>query len=198
MEYDEDAYEDMVDMMRYFGFYEPDFTWEDVEEVYNPYNYGYITELGVNEEDGVEYFAKKWFHMARCSHEATYVMPDRKTVYLADDGKNTPFFVFISDEEEDLSCGTLYAAKADQTSAEGSFDLEWIKLAYGCSDDVKEMVDSGIKFQDIFEWVDIDVETDEIACPDGFVGPYYLSQAGMHECLKVKEGMEMAAAFLES
>lgn len=42
MEYDEDAYEDMADMMRYFGYYEPDFTWEDVEEVYNPYKYEII------------------------------------------------------------------------------------------------------------------------------------------------------------
>jgi len=41
-------------------------------------------------------------------------MPDEKTVYLADDGANVGFFMFIADKRGDLSAGILYAAQWQQ------------------------------------------------------------------------------------
>ena len=63
--------------------------------------------------------------------------------------------------------------------------------------EVKSMIDDGVKFDDIFEWYDYDTATDT-ACPEGMKGPYYTDQAGRHECLRLRSGMEKAAAYLET
>ena len=47
------------------------------------------------------------------------VMPDWKTVYITDDFTNGILAMFVASKAGDLSCGTLYAAKFVQTSADG-------------------------------------------------------------------------------
>ena len=49
--------------------------------------------------------------MGRLAFEMGEVMPDRKTVYLGDDGDDVIRAMFIADTPEDLSAGTLYAAR---------------------------------------------------------------------------------------
>jgi len=105
----------------------------------NPYRYGYIVEITEPRAD--EPVPVKHYAMGRYSHENSVVMPDRKTVYLSDDDNFAGFFKFVADQPEDLSRGTLYAAKLTQDrDADGElitdpalagFDVAWIELAHG-------------------------------------------------------------------
>ncbi|MDO6749517.1 hypothetical protein Q4563_19930, partial [Gilvimarinus sp. 1_MG-2023] len=78
----------------------------------------------------------KHYSVARVSLEVPYVMPDRKTMYLTDDqSTGGGLFMYIADEAEDLSAGTLYAMKWNQTDSGsddnafmGAADIEWISL----------------------------------------------------------------------
>ena len=100
----------------------------------NPYRYGYIVEI-TNPEDAAP-APVKLFALGRYSHENAVVMPDRRTVYLSDDGGNVVFFKFVADTADDLSAGTLYAAQVTQDAgvtdpAQAGFDITWIELAHG-------------------------------------------------------------------
>lgn len=117
----------------------------------NPYNYGYNIEVGTDDtvkaENIKDVKVQKRFSLGRFSHENAVVMPDMRTVFQSDDGYKTVFFKFVADQENDLSAGTLYAAKATQakdtsTTAEAAFGIEWVML--GASNDVqiKTWIDS--------------------------------------------------------
>ena len=100
-------------------------------------------------------------------------------------------FMYVADKEKDLSAGTLYAAKFKQTGTEngGSGDLQWINLGHATDKEVKDIIDSGITFNDIFETSDVPKE--------GFTAIKQYSY-GKVEYLKLKPGKEKAAAFLET
>lgn len=161
-------------------------------KVFNPYRYGFITEISV--DDSGKGTAVKHYAMGRFSHELGYVMPDRKTVYMTDDGTNVGLFRFVADEAGKLDLGHLYAAKWEQTSAEngGAANLIWVDLGGGKSADVKALIDKDTKFSDIFATAKMG---DDGQCPAGFTGS---SANGVKECLKVKDGMEFAASRLET
>ncbi|WP_223067543.1 alkaline phosphatase PhoX [Paenibacillus caui] len=163
--------------------------YQDTTKVGNPYNYNYIVEVTVNKDNTSS--VVKHYSLGRFSHELAKVAPDNKTVYFGDDGGNTMLFMYVADKEKDLSSGTLYAAKWIQTSAAngGSANLQWIKLGHASDSEVKSYIDQGLKFSDLFE------TSDKPA--DGFkaIKTY---PSGKVEYLKVKPGMEKAAAFLES
>ncbi len=44
-------------------------------------------------------------------------MPDGRTAYLGDDGAHVQMTLFVADQYGDLSAGTLYTAKWNQTSS---------------------------------------------------------------------------------
>jgi secreted PhoX family phosphatase len=125
-------------------------------------------------------------------------MPDKRTVYQGDDGTYNVMTMFVADAPADLSAGTLYAAKWIQASPDGedggSADLEWIRLGHSSNGAIESMVDAGIKFSDIFE------TGDTASCPA--TGGWKLIKAGHNsallECLKLKDGVAEAAAFLET
>ncbi|PRY21743.1 hypothetical protein CLV78_10812 [Aliiruegeria haliotis] len=105
----------------------------------NPYDYGYIVEI--TEPAGTP-VPVKHFTLGRFSHENAVVMPDNKTVYLSDDGTGVVFFKFVADVANDLSAGTLFAAKITQ-EAEAQADaattrlkIEWVELAHGTNDEI--------------------------------------------------------------
>ena len=181
-------------MALYFGYdaSAPDATMDGFRKVFDPYNYGFITEISVGE--GGKASGMKHYAMGRFAHELGYTMPDKKTVYLSDDGTNVGLFRFVADEEGKLDKGTLYAAKWNQTSADkgGSADLSWVDLGHSDSADVKALIDKGTKFSDIFETAKMD---DAGNCGDGFTASI---ANGVKECLKLKPGMEMAASRLET
>jgi secreted PhoX family phosphatase len=156
----------------------------------NPYNYGHLPEVTVN-ADGTASI-KKHYCMGRISHELVQVLGDNRTVLMGDDATNSGYFVFVADKEKDLSAGTLYVAKVGAgfslDPAATPAPLSWIKLGSATSDEIRSLAAS-IKATDI-----MDVKT-----ADPLDATYTRVAAnGRVEWLKLKPGMEKAAAFLET
>ncbi len=118
--------QDIAEYLGYFG---------------NAYRYGYIVEL---EEPTDDPLPRKHYAMGRFAHENAVVMPDKRTVYMSDDGTGTVFFKFVADSPGDLSSGTLYAARARQDSGSDpsavGFNLEWLELAHGAEDEIESWI----------------------------------------------------------
>ncbi len=161
------------------------------EAAANPYHYGLVPEVKVDRQ-GVASVVKH-YATGRFAREMQEMASDDRTAIGGDDGKNTGLFMFVADRRQDLSAGTLYAAKLTQTSAAngGAFDLEWIKLGHASDGKIKSLVDGGIKFKDIFDVLPADTTADT-------TGFRKVTTYTGTEWLKLKPGMEMAAAFLET
>eukprot|EP00130_Batrachochytrium_dendrobatidis_P008288 XP_006683163.1 hypothetical protein BATDEDRAFT_92910 [Batrachochytrium dendrobatidis JAM81] len=164
--------------------------YQDANVVGNPYLYGHTTEITVSPNGKAE--AVKHYSMGRLSFENVAVAPDNRTVFYGDDGGYVMPFMYIADTAGDLSAGTLYAAKFNQTSSEngGAGELEWIELGSATDEEVKDLAEN-LTFSDIFE------TTDETAYAEAN-GFSHIKTTNGEEYLKVKPGMEKAAAFLES
>lgn len=155
----------------------------------NPYDYGHLPEITVH-RDGTGSI-KKHYCLGRISHELVQVMPDERTVLMGDDATNGGLFMFIADRRRDLSAGTLYVAKWTQTSGvgPGAGNISWIRLGHSTSAEIKALVDNGIKAADI-----MDVKT-----TDPLDASYTkIRFSGTNNWVKLKPGMEKAAAFLET
>lgn len=126
-------YADVLKMKEYLGGVFP-----------NPYDYGYIVEI--TDPKTAAPVPVKHYAMGRYAHENPVIMPDKKTVYLTDDGSNKGFYKFVADTAGDLTVGTLYAAKVTQDAtkdtAKAGFDIEWIMLAHATNAEVKTWIDS--------------------------------------------------------
>lgn len=175
--------------------------WKGDATKMSPYYYGWTPEVKI--KDGEPEYTKH-YSMGRMSHELAYVMPDNKTVYLSDDGTNVGLFMFVADKAKDLSAGTLYAAKWNQTSqvgvGAGEADITWVNLGHATDSEIREYLDKdgniatndAIKFSDIFDTV---AGNSDGTCPTGYTATN--TSAGF-ECLNLKEGMQKAASRLES
>jgi hypothetical protein len=156
----------------------------------NPYNYGHLPEVTVN-TDGTASI-KKHYCLGRISHELVQVMPDNRTVIMGDDATNSGYFVFVADQEKDLSAGTLYVAKVGSgfslDPAASAAPLTWIKLGSATSAEIRSLAAS-LKPADI-----MDVKTTDPA--DATYTK--VTANGRVEWIKLKAGMEKAAAFLET
>jgi len=159
----------------------------------NPYHYGYATEVAVK-EDG-SYGLTKHYQMGRGTWELAIFAQDGKTAFFGDDGSYSGMFMFVGNKANDPKAGgSLYAAKWEQTSKEGSdgdtaANITWVKLGSSSGHaEIKAIIDKGVTLGDIFE-----TSLKETA---GFVPV----RAGSAETvwLKLKPGMEKAAAFLET
>ena len=175
----------------------------------NPYRYGHLVEVGVG-AGGTADVAKR-YAMGRLSAELADVMPDERTAYMGDDGRDTMLFMFVADKAHDLSAGTLYAARWEQRSADsgGSASLRWLRLGHATESEIKALVDRGIRFSEIFETA---TAAEVSARPEQFKDFkavfVYEGQGGKRvpgsgakqevAWLKLRHGMEQAAAFLES
>ncbi|UBM09400.1 PhoX family protein [Cupriavidus metallidurans] len=155
----------------------------------NPYHYGHLPEVTVH-ADGTGSI-RKHYCLGRISHELVQVMPDERTVLMGDDATNGGLFMFIADRPRDLSSGKLYVAKWHQTSGTGpgAATLSWIALGSATSDEIRKLVDSGIKVSDI-----MDVKTKDPA--DSAYTRILID--GKPNWVKVASGQEKAAAFLET
>ena len=155
----------------------------------NPYHYGLVPEVTVK-RDGTATVVKH-YAPGRFAREMQEMASDHRTAIGGDDGKNTGLFMFVADKPEDLSAGIIYAAKVTQTSAEngGSYTLQWIKLGHATNQEIKALVDGGIKFSDIFDVAITDPSDPSYTKVTTYMGT---------EWLKLKPGMEKAAAFLET
>lgn len=161
----------------------------------NPYHYGFITEVEVKRDASTK--VTKHYAMGKGTWEMAKVLADGKTAYYGDDGRNVAMFMFVADKKNDLSAGTLYAAKWHQTSPAGTdggaATLTWIKLGHNSSADVKAYADK-YTFNDIFE-AKTEKETNGVT-PAGFKALKVGHKYGV-EYLKLKPGMEKVAAALE-
>lgn len=117
----------------------------------NAYHYGLVPEVRVSHDGSTR--VVKHYALGRIARELADVQPDWRTVYMGDDGGYTGLFMFVADFWGDLSRGTLYAAKWNQTSDVdgGSAMLSWIRLGHASDKEIQDMVEAGIKFSQIFE-----------------------------------------------
>lgn len=157
----------------------------------NPYQYGFPVEVAV-QKDG-SYGVTKHYEMGRGTWELARFTADGRTAFYGDDGSYSGMFMFVGDKTNDPKAGgTVYAAKWNQTSADGSdggtANITWIKLGHGTYAEIKALVDSGITIGNIFDT--------SLTALAGYVP----TRAGSSETiwLKLKPGMEQAAAFLET
>jgi len=156
----------------------------------NPYHYGHLPEVTVN-ADGTGSI-KKHYCLGRISHELVQVMPDNRTVLMGDDATNSGLFLFIADREKDLSAGTLYVAKLGSgfslDPAAAGAPLAWINLGHATSAEIEAMANT-LKPTDIMSVLTADPG-------DATYSKIFVS--GVANWVKVKPGMEKAAAFLET
>lgn len=187
-----DLQEDTLPMARLFGLDPATMTLDAFRAAFNPYKYGFATEISVS--DAGEGSIVKHFAMGRLSMEMANVMPDKKTAYISNDGTNVALYRFVADKEGDLSSGQLYALKWVQTSADngGAATVEWIDLGHADDATVQAGIDKGTKFSDLFDVAEFNADG---SCPEGFTGS---NADGNMECLKVKDGMDMLASRLET
>jgi secreted PhoX family phosphatase len=156
------------------------------------YHYGHVPEVTVN-PDGTGTI-KKHYCLGRISHELIQVMPDKRTVMMGDDATNGGLFMFVADKEADLSAGTLYVAKWTQTSSAGagSATLTWMNLGHATSDEIENLANT-LTIADI-----MDVVTDTKIGPTLDSSYTRIHYSGAYNWIRVKPGMEKAAAFLET
>lgn len=159
------------------------------EAAAKPYNYGHLPEVIVN-KDGSGSIVKH-FCMGRISHELVHVMPDNRTVIMGDDYTNGGFFMFIADVAKDLSAGKLYVAKYVSELTESSTgQIKWIELGHATSQEIEKMVNvDNIQPSDIMESLTTNPN-------DASYTKIILAKKKLW--VKVKPGMEKAAAFLET
>ena len=158
----------------------------------NPYYYGWTPEVKIEVDGSAKYM--KHYSMGRFSHELAYVMPDQKTVYLTDDGTNVGLFMFKADKAQDLSSGTLYAAKLTQTSSAngGKFNITWVDLGHATNAEIRTAVAKKTKFSELFNSVEPNTDG---SCQTGFSS---VNTSTGHQCLTVKDGQDKIASRLET
>ncbi len=146
---------------------------------FTPYNYGFNIEIGIDRngaasvKDGVKRLA-----MGRFAPEMALVMPDRRTAYMTDDGDYSGFYMFIADDRNDLSTGTLYIAK--WTLGKDGNNIRWVPLGHAEDREIEEILAARPEFTDIFD------VAEPLVCPGGF----RLIKAGSSApaCLRLRDG----------
>ena len=170
----------------------------------NPYHYGHMPEVTVH-VDGTASI-KKHYCMGRISHELIQVMPDNRTAIMGDDYTNGGFFMFVADKEKDLSAGTLYVAKYDAgysiDPAAAATKLTWVKLGHATSAEIEALANSLVA-TDILDVVYATQNGSSDATPltpaSAVDSTYTLMYCdGKANWVRLKPGMEKAAAFLET
>jgi secreted PhoX family phosphatase len=158
----------------------------------NPYDYGWQLEIAV--EDYLTARVNKRYAMGRLSHEVGLVMPDRRTVYITDDAHNTALFRFVADRAGDLSSGSLFAARWNQTSDKqgGSATLDWIDLGHAGEAEIAAAIEKKVRFEDLFHRVPLSASAQ---CEKGYSA---INTRFGPECLKLKPGQATLASRLES
>lgn len=137
----------------------------------------------------------KHYATGRLAFELADIQEDGRTAYIGDDGRDVGLFMFVADRVGDLSSGALYAARWEQKDGSngGSARLAWIALGHATDAEIKALVDRGIGFSDIFDAADKPAA--------GFAPVYVYPGTGAKpklEYLRIRPGMEKAAAFLET
>ena len=148
----------------------------------HPYRYGWVPELTMAADGssvGVKHYA-----MGRFSHEIALVVDDEKTVYLSDDNsRGSGFFMFVGNGAQDLSGGTLYAARWEQESGTAEGKLSWINLGRATDAELLPFIESEtpVRFDELF--IAADPGEDGLCAGD----LQLVQSAGAMECLALAE-----------
>ncbi|MBK1642567.1 phosphatase [Chromatium okenii] len=163
---------------------------------YLGYYFGWIPEIRVTSNTG-EHRVTKHFALGRFAHELAYVMPDQRTVYLSDDGTNVGLFMFVADRVRNLSSGTLYAARWDQTSGAGAgtANITWVNLGHATDAEIRAAVDAKTTFDDLFERAD-PLDATAGTCPNGFISTNTYDEGFL--CTRLQPGKAKLASRLET
>jgi hypothetical protein len=199
--------------MRYFGVYPAQLTNATVLANYDPYMYGFPTEVKITPGVGAGYTAVKHMAMGRAPWEMSLVMPDNRTVYNTPDANNGGFYKYITNTQGDLSSGALYCAAFTQTSpvnsVGGTFTISWILMANTSDAFILNAVNgtangvaaTQLTFDDIFN-SDLPTSATSGACNTGFTsvnagyGTYSANGTTYpNECLKLNTATPNAAVF---
>lgn len=134
----------------------------------NPYRYGYMIEINNAASEDDESLVKH-YATGRLSHETAAIMPDNRTLYMSDDdsavyadkvynsASGGVLFKFVADVANDLSAGTLYAAKLTQDDEadpnKAGFDVSWIELGHGNNAEIEGWITEydGVQVSDYVE-----------------------------------------------
>ena len=192
-EYEPDAFTSDVDLIAQYKAFSKNLLGSETD--YKPYHYGHLPEVRVN-PDGTGSITKHYC-VGRISHELVQVMPDNRTVLMGDDATNSGLFMFVADRETDLSSGTLYVAKLGSgfsidPNAAGA-DISWIRLGHAISAEIENLADT-LRPTDV-----IDVQLKDPTLTDPTATDYTkIFYNGAANWVKIKPGMDKAAAFLET
>ncbi|MEO8332521.1 MAG: alkaline phosphatase PhoX [Gallionella sp.] len=122
------------------------------EATVSPYQYGRVPEVTISANGSTT--VEKWYTLGRIAREKVQMFGDSRTAIQGDDGTYTALTMFVADKPGDLSAGTLYAARWNQVSADGTnggkATLAWISLGHATHAEIKAAVDAGITFNDLF------------------------------------------------
>lgn len=187
----ERSFDDSIHFLRYHDIYIADLEnkFEPIAQNFNPYEFGYAYEIRINKDGCVR--PEKFMTLGRFSHGGISIMPDGKTVYMTDytTGRDVGggLFRFVAKKANDLSSGTLYAAKFKATKESQQFKVDWIKLGKADNDELIERA-KDIRFTDMFDYIPSsrNCRLDQINVKSQLM------------CLRVKPGMEKWAAFFET
>ena len=152
-----------------------------------PWRFGWTPEVRIADDGAVS--VTKYLSPGRFSHEIAYVLPDRRTVYLSDDGYAVGWFLFVADAPGDLSAGTLYAAKlsvADRTGG-GVMPIQWVSLGHATDGQIQPLIDANVPFSALFDAQDPGPGD---TCPETH---RFVRHAYGEECLALAEPSEAVA-----
>lgn len=117
----------------------------------HPYRYGWTPELSVAADGSAT--GVKHYSMGRFSHEIALVLDDDRSVYLSDDqSRGAGFFLFVADSAQDLSVGSLYAAKWEVEAGKSGGDLSWIPMGHASDEQLSPYIEGEqpVVFTDLF------------------------------------------------
>ena len=184
--------DDATDINSFIKYYFGD------ETVANPYHYGLVPEVTVNGNGTTK--VVKHYATGRFAREMQETAFDNRTAISGDDGKGTGLFMFVADKANNLSIGSIYAAKLKQTNAKngGSYDVKWIKLGHASDAEIKVFVDKGIKFSDMFVASNTDPSDSTFKSVLTYNGTEWLKLQTSNRLNMTAGDIAKAAAFLET
>ncbi len=121
---------------------------------FDPYRHGYPFEVTVDAGGNTRVaHGHKLFTLGKGSAEMALVMPDERTALLPEDGGLRGLFLFMADRRKDLSAGTLFMARFDQTAEHlsGSARLRWVRLGHNTVGALAPFTKAGLAFSDFWE-----------------------------------------------
>ncbi len=159
---------------------------------FNLYNYGYIIEVQVRPDGSTD--VAKHYITGKYTPELAIMMPDKKTLYMSDDGSYKGLYKLVLNNPQNSFnknwCGTLYAAKVFQKDKAngGKFDISWVQLGQACDQDVKAIIDKKPKLSDIFYLAD----PKNCSTSEGYK---LIKEDGKDECIKLRVGQDRSSIF---